>query len=121
MTLDRRLLSCTLASSVLLVACAATPITPAPAPAAPARSVAEPMRAPGGAPAATAASARASTSAAPSVAIVDPKDLVPPAPARFEDAVARAGRQLFMQAQSVLGPAPRLLVVDPLIDANTGG
>ena len=52
---------------------------------------------------------------------VDPKDLTPPAPAKFEDAVARAGRSLFAQAQSVLGPAPRLLVVDPLIDANTGG
>ena len=52
---------------------------------------------------------------------IDPKDLTPPAPAKFEDAVARAGRSLFAQAQSVLGPAPRLLVVDPLIDANTGG
>ena len=53
--------------------------------------------------------------------IVDPKDITPPEPAKFEDAVARAGRQLFAQAQSVLGPAPRLLVIDPLIDANTGG
>ena len=59
--------------------------------------------------------------AMPSTAQVDPKDLTPPPPAKFEDAVARAGRSLFAQAQSVLGNAPRLLVVDPLIDANTGG
>lgn len=49
-----------------------------------------------------------------------PTPLVAPAPIRFEDAVARAGQELFKQAQAKLGGEPRALVVDPLIDANTG-
>lgn len=48
-------------------------------------------------------------------------EFVAPPPIRFEDAVTRAGRQLFRDAQATLGTEPRLLVVDPLIDANTGG
>ena len=48
-------------------------------------------------------------------------EFIAPAPIRFEDAVTRAGRQLFRDAQATLGTEPRLLVVDPLIDANTGG
>ena len=55
----------------------------------------------------------ASTVAAPSA-------LVAPAPIRFEDAIARAGEELFKQARAELGAEPRALVVDPLIDANTG-
>lgn len=50
-----------------------------------------------------------------------PVNFVAPPAARFEDAIARAGRQLFAQASMVLGGEPRALVVDPLIDANTGG
>lgn len=46
---------------------------------------------------------------------------VAPAPIKFEDAIARAGQQLFAQARSQLGDDQRVLVVDPLIDANTGG
>ena len=34
--------------------------------------------------------------------------------------MTRAGRQLFRDAQATLGPEPRLMVIDPLIDANTG-
>ncbi len=49
-----------------------------------------------------------------------PTTLVAPPPARFEDAIARAGRQLFAQGLSQIGSEPRALVVDPLIDANTG-
>ncbi|MEO8280894.1 MAG: OmpA family protein [Ideonella sp.] len=48
-------------------------------------------------------------------------DLPPPDPVRFEDAIARAGQSLFANAIDQLGTEPRALVVDPLIDANTGG
>ncbi|MES2091674.1 MAG: OmpA family protein, partial [Pseudomonadota bacterium] len=49
------------------------------------------------------------------------KSIVAPAPIKFDDAVARAGAQLFEDAKAELGGEARLLVVDPLIDANTGG
>ncbi|MEO6712912.1 MAG: OmpA family protein [Mycobacteriales bacterium] len=48
-------------------------------------------------------------------------EFVAPEPIKFENAVARAGRQLFRDAQAQLGKEGRLLVIDPLIDANTGG
>jgi len=63
-------------------------------------------------------SAPATTSTMPATARTE---FVAPPPIRFEDAVTRAGRQLFRDAQATLGTEPRLLVVDPLIDANTGG
>ena len=110
MTLVRRTLPCAVALAAALTACGSAPTT-TPSAASP-TTVATPAPRAGETP---------PPAATPSVAIVDPKDLTPPDPAKFEDAVARAGRQLFAQAQSVLGPAPRLLVVDPLIDANTGG
>ena len=47
-------------------------------------------------------------------------EFIAPAPIKFEDSVTRAGRQLFRDAQATLGPEPRLMVIDPLIDANTG-
>lgn len=50
-----------------------------------------------------------------------PKELVAPAPIPFEGAVRRAGQDLFAQARALLGDESRALVVDPLIDANTGG
>ena len=40
--------------------------------------------------------------------------------APFGDAVARAGERLLQDAQASLGSRPRELVIDPLIDANTG-
>ena len=47
-----------------------------------------------------------------------------PAPALsaapFAEAVARAGERLLQDAQSAVGPGPRELVIDPLIDASTG-
>ena len=46
---------------------------------------------------------------------------VAPPPITFEDAIARAGQQLFTQARAQVGSDARVLVVDPLIDANTGG
>ena len=45
---------------------------------------------------------------------------VAPAPVRFEDSIARAGQSLFVQAAPLLGNESRVLVIDPLIDANTG-
>jgi outer membrane protein OmpA-like peptidoglycan-associated protein len=48
-------------------------------------------------------------------------NLVAPPPIPFESAVASAGQDLFMQARALLGDESRALVVDPLIDANTGG
>ncbi len=47
-------------------------------------------------------------------------DLVPPAPVRFEDAVSRAGEGLLGQVAPALAAAHRPLIIDPLIDANTG-
>lgn len=95
-----------------LAACSNTPTAP-PAP------VAQPPAALPATPAIAAAPAAAPTPSA--VAPRDPKDMVAPQPIRFEDAVARAGRELLSQAEATLGTAPRLLVIDPLIDANTGG
>jgi len=46
--------------------------------------------------------------------------LVAPAPARFETSIARAGQSLFAQAAPMLGNESRVLVIDPLIDANSG-
>ena len=46
--------------------------------------------------------------------------LVAPAPVKFEDSIARAGQGLFMQAAPIVGNEARVLVIDPLIDANTG-
>ena len=75
-----------------------------------------PARAPAAAPTAGAAAPAQPQVAAPAV----PTPFVAPAPVRFEDAIARAGGQLFAQARAQLGGEARSLVVDPLIDANTG-
>jgi outer membrane protein OmpA-like peptidoglycan-associated protein len=47
-------------------------------------------------------------------------DLVPPSPVRFEDAVSRAGDGLLSQVAAPLAASRRPLIIDPLIDANTG-
>jgi outer membrane protein OmpA-like peptidoglycan-associated protein len=47
-------------------------------------------------------------------------DLVAPDPVRFEQSVARAGDELLRDARALLGSEPRAVVIDPLIDANTG-
>jgi len=44
----------------------------------------------------------------------------PVAPVPFEQAVDRAGQKLLKAAHEALGDAPRVLVIDPLIDANSG-
>ena len=73
----------------------------------------------GTAPARSAETSRAGASAA--LAPVANNNFVPPAPIAFEASVTRAGQDLFAQARAQLGDEQRSLVVDPLIDANTGG
>ena len=102
----------------------AAQIAPAPpaaqtTPAAPAAPATRPSAATVATPAAAPA-ARAAPVAPRPVAVVPAKDLVAPAPVTFEASIARAGQELFAQAQVRLGSEPRALVIDPLIDANTG-
>ncbi len=116
--MTRLTLAAATAASLLLAACANPPTSstaPSPAPAA--------TPAPAVAPAPTPVARSASTTTAPSAGpgVANRTEFVAPDPIKFEDAVARAGRQLFRDAQATLGSEPRLLVIDPLIDANTGG
>ncbi|MCE9658356.1 MAG: OmpA family protein [Burkholderiales bacterium] len=106
----RHALPAALVSVTLLSGCL-TAQAPAAAPA----PAATPAPTPAPAPAARSVSAAPAT--APATAQTE---FVAPPPIKFEDAVTRAGRQLFRDAQATLGTEPRLLVVDPLIDANTG-
>ncbi len=81
---------------------------------------ARPTPAPATAPIARPAAAVAAT--APATAPANAQtEFIAPEPIKFEDSVTRAGRKLFRDAQATLGPEPRLMVIDPLIDANTGG
>ncbi len=106
----RHALAAALVSLTLLSGClTAQAPAAAPAPAA--------TPAPAAAPAPTARPVAAAPAAAPATAQTE---FIAPTPIKFEDAVTRAGRQLFRDAQATLGTEPRLLVVDPLIDANTG-
>ena len=84
----------------------------------------------GGVAGATAAAAPAASASAPPTApaaapaATPPAPVAPPpaalAPAALDVAVQRAGEKLFSDALGVLGDGPRELVIDPLIDANTG-
>ena len=132
--MNRRLLpwSIALLVAAALVACAAPATAPAPAPAMPAAPVAvtppavmtapktaapmaaAPMAAPQPAPAPV-ATTRAIAAPPP------PTSFEAPPAANFEEAIARAGAGLFAQASAQIGNTPRALVIDPLIDANTGG
>jgi outer membrane protein OmpA-like peptidoglycan-associated protein len=112
-----RVLAAAVISGLLLVACTA-PSGPAPmgastppAVAAPPTVATAPMAAPAPTPVAAPSVAAAPVANAP---------LVAPAPIKFEEAIARAGQQLFAQASGPNGAEGRILVVDPLIDANTG-
>lgn len=77
--------------------------------------------APSQGPAASTAPQQASSPSAVTPGTAITKVFVPPEPIPFEGAVARAGQDLFAQARLQLGNETRALVVDPLIDANTGG
>ena len=104
-----------LAAVVGCAAPTAPPSSPVAAPATPAAPVVRPAAAPATAPAPAPAAAPAP---APAPAAVN--TFVAPAPVKFEDAIARAGQQLFAQAAPQVGTESRVLVIDPLIDANTG-
>jgi outer membrane protein OmpA-like peptidoglycan-associated protein len=119
-TEQRRRWQPTLILAALLAGCTTsgtTPVVATPAPAA--RVAAAPAAA-----AATPAAAAPAAPAAPAARPVEPpaaaanREFVAPAPIKFEDAIARAGQELLAQAQ--VGGERRALVVDPLIDANTG-
>ena len=124
----RHALPAILASLALIAGCqtsgapatAPTPAaTPAPAPApAPATARPAPPSATTCRPTPTPTPTPAPTATAPATAQTE---FIAPDPIRFEDAVTRAGRKLFRDAQATLGTEPRLMVIDPLIDANTGG
>jgi outer membrane protein OmpA-like peptidoglycan-associated protein len=119
------------AAMVVLAGCAGpsdsvvSPPAPAPAPvaaAAPARAAA-PAPAPAAAPTPARAPAAATPAAPPTVTAAPASAnnvFVAPAPVRFEDSIARAGQSLYVQAAPMVGNEPRVLVIDPLIDANTG-
>src|SRR5689334_23098815 len=49
-----------------------------------------------------------------------PPPPAPPPPAPLGETIARAGERLLQDAINAVGPGPRELVIDPLIDANTG-
>ena len=106
-----------LAAVVGCAAPTAPPSSPAAAPATPAAAAVRPAAAPAAAPAPAPAAAPA-PAPAPAPAAVN--TFVAPAPVKFEDAIARAGQQLFAQAAPQVGTESRVLVIDPLIDANTG-
>lgn len=107
----------TLPLLALLAGCVTTGPQPggtavAPAPAAVAAAPAAPA-----APAAAAAPVAARPADAAAAAN---REFVAPAPIPFEASIARAGQELLAQARSQLGGERRALVIDPLIDANTG-
>lgn len=129
--------SCSLAVIVLLAGCGSanapgnTPSTTAPTP--PAAGAGDTAKNPP--PAATATTSATATTlrvpsprpadvapaAPPAVPAASPSTpLVAPAPVDFEYSIARAGQGLFSQARGQLGVERRDLVIDPLIDANTG-
>lgn len=116
-TESRRRWQPTLILAALLAGCTATGTTPVvQAPAAPAPAVAAAKPA---APAPATVAAAAAPQATTATAIAN-REFVAPAPVKFEDSIARAGQELFAQARAQLGAEPRAVVVDPLIDANTG-
>jgi hypothetical protein len=70
-------------------------------------------------PASTPAPAASPAAAAPPAPVAAPAP-PPLVAAPFADAVARAGKRLFDSASQTLGTEPRVLIVDPLIDASSG-
>ena len=129
--MKRRLLPILFAVSGAIAGCADTaapgaraqaPAVPAPAPVTPAVATQAPAPAPMAAAKPPAAPLRApAPAAAPAAPAPGPEAaFVAPAPIKFEDALQRAGSELMRNSQAVVGSEPRTLVIDPLIDANTG-
>jgi outer membrane protein OmpA-like peptidoglycan-associated protein len=90
-----------------------------PAPAAAAAATAAPAN-PAQTPATSSPVAPAAPTERAAAAAADANTFVAPAPVPFENSIARAGTQLLADARTRLGGEPRTLVIDPLIDANTG-
>jgi outer membrane protein OmpA-like peptidoglycan-associated protein len=103
----RRLIAVTLAA---LAGCT-SPAGPAAPPAAAATTVAATS------PASPAPSPAPEPAAAPAAAA---NNLVAPPPVNFDQSIARAGQSLFTQVGPLVGNESRVVVIDPLIDANTG-
>ena len=108
---SRRLLVPLLIGVAAMTACSSPPSTSTP-PSAPAPAAVAAKPTPAASPVVTAAPVDNEVTA--------PATFVAPPAVRFEDAVARAGDQLIRMAQAGLGTQGRNLVIDPLIDANTG-
>lgn len=98
---------------------ATPPAAAAPVAAVAATAAAPPVKAPPAAPPVS-APARAPEPAAAAAPAGPDTTFVAPAPIRFEDALDRAGSELLRNARAVVGSQPRVVVIDPLIDANTG-
>src|SRR5262252_1512047 len=63
--------------------------------------------------------ASAAVAAQPAPPPAAPAPPPPLAPAPFPETIARAGERLLQDALTAVGPGPRELVIDPLIDAST--
>jgi len=117
-----RLSSCLMAFAGVLAGCSSTG---AAAPSAPPVTVAA-TPAPATAPPAAAATPRAEqrpsagSTSAPAARPAPTTTFEAPPAATFEEAVGRAGQELLSEARGALGNEPRPLIIDPLIDANTG-
>src|SRR5690242_5269874 len=68
----------------------------------------------------TPAPAAAAPAAAPPPPAAAPTPTPPAPPAPFPETISRAGERLLADALAAVGTGPRDLVIDPLIDANTG-
>lgn len=96
---------------------AATPVTTA---AAGQAATPGPAMTPAGSAANPASGAATSAPASAAASVTRASALVAPDAVPFDQSIGRAGGSLFEQAAARLGPEPRTLVIDPLIDANTG-
>jgi outer membrane protein OmpA-like peptidoglycan-associated protein len=117
---ERSISHLSFAGVALLAACTSPTGPAASLPAAASTSVATTTAgaAPPPAPARTLTAVAAAPGPAPVAATAN---LVAPAPVKFEDSISRAGQSLFQQAAPLVGNESRVIVIDPLIDANTGG
>ncbi|MDM0110792.1 OmpA family protein [Variovorax sp. J22R133] len=92
----------------------------APSPGTPAATSATPAASAASAAPARVASASSSPADLPMQCAAPSQELEAPEATSFEESIARAGARLLDQARRCVGDESRTLVVDPLIDANTG-
>jgi outer membrane protein OmpA-like peptidoglycan-associated protein len=107
--------------SMSVTSCGSAVVTPAAGPAAASTASTAPPT-PSARPTTVAqVSVPAASPPAPSSTEGAAQTFVAPAPVPFENSIARAGEKLFSDARKQLGNESRTVVIDPLIDANTGG